>query len=877
MKIKKEKDGLRVRRKPWVRGILAPVLISQLSFSPLVYSFKEEDVEKIPEGVSCARGDYQGADLRGWNLAALDFTNASFRGADLGVGRRGVGGDLRGSTLRGADLRNANLMEVQLEEADLYGADLRGSEVDEEVKRSYPLNFIPGRIDYLGTEEDRRGEDLRILSYEQLSIFREIESNKGKFMVAYLLDTYGRNDQDRREARDIYEGLMNEGMIQAAVNLGWMYENHQVLEGEGDDVLIKALNCYSQCMGSPRSRGAFHYWRLLSQLREGREKGEALYMVGIHFKNGEGVEKDTREALKWFERARDLGNPQAPYILGLLYETEDSPESLDRAFRYYLEATGFDQRKTGLYRDIWRKLGFFYAEGRGAERSLRAALTCYEKAADEGSVTGMYHAGRMCELLPLEELGEDENPVLFYERAILKDPSHAESLFRLGNLLEKGSRGVEKDLEKAQQLYRDATQYGHWVAKERFRLKQLALHPQGGSDIGRLSEVIKRSYKKERERIIGEIEIDPQINGQQVHYSLKADYEAARGIVKDIAEETFTQEEPRVNYEFIEADPFKREYNVNFDEIIEDSRLEEDKVRDFITTLRDSLKRTEAYIPENEGEIQSVLRHAFYGSTPLLVQKKLLWFYDQHMKEEEETEEEIAQGLFALKLSQNSERCLDGLTNYLDDEIVKMLSHESQEEMSLGGRISKILYEYKEKFLRQHQNPLIGAKEERTEAMILLRQRLRLPLGLVGDFIPPRYPDIGFGSELKYTPSHVMRLFLKGGEIHFERGHQHHVERVSAYTPQFLVDLLVEEYFKNFPFYGKEVGSENRKSLLSNDIITSYIEGHEELRSLYINAVETLENHPYFDLGIEGGLHIFTPVFFKRLLLEHGYLIRKKE
>lgn len=65
--------------------------------------------------------NFDRADLRKKNLAGLNFTDATFRGADLSHA------DLRGAKLIQADLSRACLHMADLTGADLSGADLTGA------------------------------------------------------------------------------------------------------------------------------------------------------------------------------------------------------------------------------------------------------------------------------------------------------------------------------------------------------------------------------------------------------------------------------------------------------------------------------------------------------------------------------------------------------------------------------------------------------------------------------------------------------------------------------------------------------------------------------------------------------------------------------
>jgi len=58
-----------------------------------------------------------------------------------------------------------------------------------------------------------------------------------------------------------------------------------------------------------------------SDVRTMAEQGdaEAQFVLGTMYRDGQGVEKDLEETLKWWERAAELGNVDAQFALGNIY------------------------------------------------------------------------------------------------------------------------------------------------------------------------------------------------------------------------------------------------------------------------------------------------------------------------------------------------------------------------------------------------------------------------------------------------------------------------------------------------------------------------------------------------------------------------------
>ena len=90
--------------------------------------------------------------------------------------------------------------------------------------------------------------------------------------------------------------LVHNGAVEAQVNLGIMYAKGQGVDRD--------------------SGAAFKWYRLAAD--KGHAKAE--YNIGVMFENGKSVEQSYDEAARWYGRAVDHGNPQAHSALGKLHE-----------------------------------------------------------------------------------------------------------------------------------------------------------------------------------------------------------------------------------------------------------------------------------------------------------------------------------------------------------------------------------------------------------------------------------------------------------------------------------------------------------------------------------------------------------------------------
>ena len=115
-------------------------------------------------------------------------------------------------------------------------------------------------------------------------------------------------------------------------------------------------------------------------------KPDAQYKLGRMYRQGEGVPKDDREAVKWFLLAAEQGDAEAQYNLGVMYSKGEGVAEDDReAVKWYRKAAA-----QGLA-PAQHNLGVMYANGRGVPEDYVKAYAWLNLAAaqgDESAVKG---------------------------------------------------------------------------------------------------------------------------------------------------------------------------------------------------------------------------------------------------------------------------------------------------------------------------------------------------------------------------------------------------------------------------------------------------------------------------------------------------------
>ncbi|MBK9575043.1 MAG: sel1 repeat family protein [Rhodoferax sp.] len=138
-----------------------------------------------------------------------------------------------------------------------------------------------------------------------------------------------------------------------------------------------------------------------------QNNAKAQYNLGNMYEHGQGVERDMKEAVKWYRLAAGQGLAHAQYSLGLLFETQGLPgvpdvvlgglkaaeidfgvpQDYKVAMRWYRLAAdqGFAPAESNL--------GGMYAKGQGVAPDYKEAVKWFRFAADKGYPLGMQNLG----------------------------------------------------------------------------------------------------------------------------------------------------------------------------------------------------------------------------------------------------------------------------------------------------------------------------------------------------------------------------------------------------------------------------------------------------------------------------------------------------
>jgi hypothetical protein len=100
------------------------------------------------------------------------------------------------------------------------------------------------------------------------------------------------------------------------------------------------------------------------------------------------IEKDFKEAAKWFRKAADQGDAMAQNNLGVMYDLGQGVPKDDReAFKWYQKAANQG------YAQAQYNLGLRYSKGQGVKQDFKEAVKWYQKSADQGDAMAQSQLG----------------------------------------------------------------------------------------------------------------------------------------------------------------------------------------------------------------------------------------------------------------------------------------------------------------------------------------------------------------------------------------------------------------------------------------------------------------------------------------------------
>lgn len=214
----------------------------------------------------------------------------------------------------------------------------------------------------------------------------------------------------------------------------------------------------------------------------------AMYLLGLMYMMGDGVQQSDQQAREWWEKAATAGNPDAMIILSrLLMTCTDGSQNKQRAIELLENAAKFDRSdvqfdvgvqymlgintkqdflKAFHYFEKSAKLGngdskcilaLFYEEGMGVSKDLQKASDWMKSAKLIGCADGEFRIGQYY------QIAKNYDKARYWLTQSTTD-GNPHAMTSLGTMYRLGL-GVKMDITKAKSLFRQAAKNGCRSAK----------------------------------------------------------------------------------------------------------------------------------------------------------------------------------------------------------------------------------------------------------------------------------------------------------------------------------------------------------------------------------------------------------------------------
>ena len=288
------------------------------------------------------------------------------------------------------------------------------------------------------------------------------EDDRAMRIIGHLYKKgYGGKKQDAEIACIWYEKSAKMGNVLAITDMGRAYRTGDGVTQNISKALDYFMESASRGNASAQNSLSWTYYKGLGGISKdfqkayewglkAAENGNAGAMETLFrlYRDGNGVEKNETEALKWLKMAVEKGSWEACASLGICYESGEMGVETDisRAILLYQKAAGV-KNAHGLY-----ELGRCYWFGIGVEKNIAQALKYLVSAVNEGD-DDLHYDSRALGLLSEIYFSSKDFTALVGQFDKVNPEDNQTALFLLGNNFQHGTMGLEKNIQKSIECY----------------------------------------------------------------------------------------------------------------------------------------------------------------------------------------------------------------------------------------------------------------------------------------------------------------------------------------------------------------------------------------------------------------------------------------
>ena len=193
-----------------------------------------------------------------------------------------------------------------------------------------------------------------------------------------------------KKAVECYQKAIDLGCDDAIFALAELYEK----QGEEENMIRLLVKAGEQGNVGAMDRLETHFkevedYRSAIRWTEKKAKlgdADAMWWMGIRYRDGEWVERDLEKAFEWFQKSAKAEDANGMCLLGDCYrDGEGTGHNIEEAIHWYEKSAALENSYA-----MWR-LGMLYDEGNGVPENPVLGAEWYRKSAEAGNTQGMYY------------------------------------------------------------------------------------------------------------------------------------------------------------------------------------------------------------------------------------------------------------------------------------------------------------------------------------------------------------------------------------------------------------------------------------------------------------------------------------------------------
>ena len=167
----------------------------------------------------------------------------------------------------------------------------------------------------------------------------------------------------------------------------------------------------SKFYGAPNYKKAIEYFEKAVQ----QGYADAMLEIAIAYDTGNGYGQNKNKALEWMIKAANAGSERAYMPLATLYYNGNSTYNVERdyknAFKWFKKAAGNSSVEAHYY------AGMMLLEGKGTERDIKLGINTLEYAANNNNLDACYYLGMRYKYGGSLGIKNEEKAIKYFKKA----------------------------------------------------------------------------------------------------------------------------------------------------------------------------------------------------------------------------------------------------------------------------------------------------------------------------------------------------------------------------------------------------------------------------------------------------------------------------